>query len=160
MLGCGYSTSNPVALSLTIIAEFPRVGRILSKREFLQIGIRFRQQAENEHSGACRVEMCHCFRRVRLWVSRWVDNYNGKRYDEHPHRLFLEMKEDNQNLDRSLALLFLTWNVQNTANRMTFFLLSSNCLSRPIFTIRYSRYADSRAPHTQTNTVTISCLES
>lgn len=31
---------------------------------------------------------------------------------------------------------FFTWNVQKTANRMTFRLLSSNCLSRPIFTIR------------------------
>lgn len=72
---------------------------------------------------------------------------------------YRKRKKDNRNLI-DICFCVLTWNVQNTANRMTFFLLSSNCLSRPIFTIRYSRYADSRAPQTQTNAVTISCRES
>lgn len=35
-----------------------------------------------------------------------------------------------------VLVLILTWNVQNTANRMIFLLLSSNSLSRPIFTMR------------------------
>lgn len=36
-------------------------------------------------------------------------------------------------------IILLTWNVQNTANRITFRLVSSNCLSRPILAIRYKR---------------------
>lgn len=54
-------------------------------------------------------------------------------------------------------LKLLTWNVQKTAYRITFRLLSSNCLSRPILTIRYNRYPDKRTPHMHTNTVTNNC---
>lgn len=92
MFGCGGS----VAFQLTVVAEFPRIGRILSKREFLQIGVGFREQTENKHPGARWVEMCHRFRRVRLRVSRRVDDYDGQRDDKHPHRLLSEAKKDNR----------------------------------------------------------------
>lgn len=55
---------------LTIVAKLALIDRVLAEGKFLQIGVRFRQQARDEHARAGRIERRHRLGRFRVRVSR------------------------------------------------------------------------------------------
>lgn len=151
----------------TVVAEFPQIHGIRTKRKLLQIGIGFRQQANDEHARSKWINCGHCARRfVVLCVSWRINDDDWKRHNIHPDGLRFKWENSfhlSSNASNTTIVgegrggAKLTWNVQKTANRITLRFLSSNSLSRPSLNTRYSKYPDRRAPHRHTNTVTINC---
>lgn len=74
---------------LTIVAEFPRISWILSKRKLLEVSVCLHKQTENKHPRSSWIERCHCFgRSIHLSMTGWIDDDDGKWNDKHPHRLW------------------------------------------------------------------------
>lgn len=136
---------------LTVVTPLPVVHRVLLERELLQIGVGLGQQADEEEARAGAVEGRHRLRRERYFVAWRIDYYHRQADDVHPHGLRtvnapfdITPPRGGENwvayeLGYITRSLYFTWNVQNTAKRITLLRRSSNLLSRPILMILYRR---------------------
>lgn len=87
-------------MKLTIITKFALIHVVLTKREFLQIGICFCQQADGKHASPNWVQRCHCARRFWYCVAWRIDYDDWQRYGKYPNGLNGWIKESRAKIIR------------------------------------------------------------